>query len=107
MYPCNYPGCGETFPNHTALAEHIFRDHAARMFAAVLVALVIALALLVSPAKADSTQPPSRLCPARRRCLAPALSVAHAGYAGHGFNEGIGENDRTRIFRVLEIDVGG
>ena len=60
MCKCNYPGCGETFPNHTALAEHIFRDHAARMFAAALVALVITLALLVGgqPAPVRAQQSP-------------------------------------------------
>ena len=43
---CTCGICGKPFPSHTALAEHIFRDHANRMFAAIIAALVIALALL-------------------------------------------------------------
>lgn len=60
MYPCNYPGCEEKFENHTFLMNHILRDHAAQMFAAVLVALVITLALLVGglPATARAQQSP-------------------------------------------------
>ena len=55
---CTCGICGKPFPSHTALAEHIFRDHANRMFAAIIAALVIALALL-RPANAQDTQPPS------------------------------------------------
>ncbi len=57
MCKCNYPGCGETFASHTALAEHIFRDHAARMFVAIIAALVIALALLHPVSAQDAPQP--------------------------------------------------
>lgn len=57
MYPCRYPGCGETFASHTALAEHIFRDHAARMFVAIIAALAIALALLHPVSAQDAPQP--------------------------------------------------
>ncbi len=57
MYPCRYPGCGETFASHTALAEHIFRDHAARMFVAIIAALAIALALLRPASAQDAPQP--------------------------------------------------
>ena len=57
MCKCNYPGCNETFASHTALAEHIFRDHAARMFVAIIAALVIALALLHPVSAQDAPQP--------------------------------------------------
>ncbi len=57
MCKCNYPGCNESFPNHGELSAHIFRDHAARMFAAIVVALIIALALLRPVAAQDA--PPS------------------------------------------------
>jgi len=55
---CTCGICGKPFPSHTALADHIFRDHANRLFAAILAAAIIALATL-TPVKADSTEPPS------------------------------------------------
>jgi len=54
---CTCGICGKPFPSHTALAEHIFRDHANRMFAAILAALVIALALLRPANAQDAPQP--------------------------------------------------
>ena len=54
---CTCGICGKPFPSHTALAEHIFRDHANRMFAAILAALVIALALLRPASAQDAPQP--------------------------------------------------
>lgn len=60
MYPCHYPGCKEEFTNHTFLMNHILRDHGNSRLVAVLVALVITLALLVSglPATVRAQQSP-------------------------------------------------
>jgi len=59
MYPCNYPNCKETFENHTFLMNHILRDHDNGRLVALVVIIALTLALLVSPVKADSTEPPS------------------------------------------------
>ena len=69
---CTCGICGKPFPSHTALADHIFRDHANRLFAAILAAAIIALATLM-PVKADSTQPPSVGEP-------PSVAVEHRLY---------------------------
>jgi len=69
---CTCGICGKPFPSHTALADHIFRDHANRLFAAILAAAIIALATL-TPVKADSTQPPSVGEP-------PSVAVEHRLY---------------------------
>ena len=55
---CTCGICGQPFPSHTALADHIFRDHANRMLTAIIAAAIVALAML-TPVKADSTEPPS------------------------------------------------
>lgn len=59
MYPCNYPNCKETFENHTFLMNHILRDHDNGRLVALVVIIALTLALLVSPVKADITEPPS------------------------------------------------
>lgn len=58
MYECDI--CKAKFNDHISLSNHIFSAHGGngRMLA-VLVAIALALALLVSPVKADSTEPPS------------------------------------------------
>lgn len=61
MYPCHYPGCKEEFTNHTFLMNHILRDHGNGRLVALVIIIVLALALLASPAKADSTEPPTML----------------------------------------------
>jgi hypothetical protein len=63
MCKCNYPGCGETFSSHTALAEHIFSAHGNRVnwnsrLIAIIAAIIFTASLFVSPAaKAQETQP--------------------------------------------------
>jgi len=57
MCKCNYPGCNESFANHSELAKHIFRDHAARMLVAIIAALAIALMLLHPVSAQDAPQP--------------------------------------------------
>lgn len=60
---CTCGICGATFSSHTALSDHIFRDHGnnvnwnSRIIAAF-AALIIALALFVSPAKAQTSPLP-------------------------------------------------
>lgn len=63
MYPCHYPGCKESFTNHTFLMNHILRDHGnSRVnwnegIIAIIAALVIALALLRPVSAQDAPQP--------------------------------------------------
>ncbi len=65
MYPCHYPGCKESFTNHTFLMNHILRDHGNSRVnwnqgvVAIIAALAIALALLrpVSAQDAPAPQP--------------------------------------------------
>ena len=63
MYPCHYPGCKESFTNHTFLMNHILRDHGnSRVnwnegIIAIIAALVIALALLRPANAQDAPQP--------------------------------------------------
>src|SRR3569832_270950 len=62
---CTCGICGQPFPSHTALSDHIFRDHGnSRMpgnnghkgVIAVIVALLLAVSMLM-PAKAQDVQP--------------------------------------------------
>lgn len=61
---CKCEICGQPFPNHTALSEHIFSAHGnSRVnwnsrFVAAFLAVVVAVSLLL-PAKAQDSQPPS------------------------------------------------
>ncbi len=63
MYPCHYPGCKESFTNHTFLMNHILRDHGNSRVnwnqgvVAIIAALAIALALL-RPANAQDAPAP-------------------------------------------------
>ena len=63
MYPCHYPGCKESFTNHTFLMNHILRDHGNSRVnwnqgvVAIIAALVIALALLHPVSAQDAPQP--------------------------------------------------
>jgi hypothetical protein len=63
MYPCHYPGCKESFTNHTFLMNHILRDHGNSRVnwnqgvVAIIAALAIALALLRPANAQDAPQP--------------------------------------------------
>ena len=63
MYPCHYPGCKESFTNHTFLMNHILRDHGNSRVnwnqgvVAIIAALAIALMLLHPVSAQDAPQP--------------------------------------------------